>query len=98
MKYKIVGIEHAVGDFIPTSGRNANIQQHYDLYRLHSLKACKTCIGGLECVVVRCTPDLMGQIIADCGGKIDNVVSRTFDFETRNSFGKVNLVDYEVLN
>ena len=22
--------------FIPTSGRNANIQQHYDLYRLHT--------------------------------------------------------------
>lgn len=36
MKYKIVGNEHAVGDFIPTSGRNANIQQHYDLYRLHT--------------------------------------------------------------
>lgn len=37
MKYKIVGNEHAVGDFIPTSGRNANIQQHYDLYRLHAV-------------------------------------------------------------
>lgn len=72
MKYKIVGIEHAVGDFIPTSGRNANIQQHYDLYRLHSVKASKTCIGGLECVIVRCTPDQMGQIIADCGGKIED--------------------------
>ena len=41
MKYEIVGIEHAVGDFTPTSGRNANTVQHYDVYRLHTLKYSK---------------------------------------------------------
>ena len=32
MKYEIVGIEHAVGDFTPTTGKNANTVQHYDVY------------------------------------------------------------------
>ena len=32
MKYEIVGIEHAVGDFIPTTGKNANTVQHFDVY------------------------------------------------------------------
>ena len=38
MKYEIVGIEHAVGDFTPTTGKNANTVQHYDVYRLHTPK------------------------------------------------------------
>ena len=32
MKYEIVGIEHAVGDFTPTTGKNANTVQHFDVY------------------------------------------------------------------
>ena len=32
MKYEVVGIEHAVGDFTPTTGKNANTVQHYDVY------------------------------------------------------------------
>ena len=98
MKYKILAIEHAVGDFTPTTGRNANQVCHYDVYRLHSVKPSKTNIGGVECVIVRATPDQMGQIIADCGGKPENVINRTLDMEVRSSFGKINLTDYEVLN
>ena len=41
MKYEIVGIEHAVGDFTPTTGKNANTVQHYNVYRLHTLKNSK---------------------------------------------------------
>ena len=98
MKYKILAIEHAVGDFTPTTGRNANQKCHYDIYRLHSVKQSKTNIGGLECVVVRATPDQMGQIIADCGGTPESVINHTLDMEVRNSFGKINLTDYEVLD
>ena len=32
MKYEIVGVEHAVGDFTPTTGKNANTVQHFDVY------------------------------------------------------------------
>ena len=72
MKYEIVGIEHAVGDFTPTTGKNAN-------------------------TVVRATPDQMGQIIADLGGNIADVPGHILDMEVRNSFGKINLTDYEVV-
>ena len=88
MKYEIVGIEHAVGDFTPTSGRNANTVQHYDVYRLHTLKYSKDAYGKIT-AVVRATPDQMGQIVADLGGNIA--------MEIRNSFGKINLTDYEVV-
>lgn len=98
MKYKVLGIEHAVGEFTPKEGRNAGRVQHYDVYRLHSIKASKNCVGGYECVIVRANPDQMGQVIADCGGRLEDVINHTFDFEVRNSFGKVNLVDYEVLS
>ena len=98
MKYKILAIEHAVGDFTPTNGKNAGKSCHYDVYRLHTVKQSKTNIGGLECVIVRCTPDQMGMIIADCGGTDEAVVNRTLDMEVRNSFGKINLTDYEVLD
>lgn len=98
MKYKILAIEHSEGDFTPQNGKNAGQPCHFNLYRLHTVKSSKTNVGGLECVIVRATPDQMGMIIADCGGKIENVVNRTLDFEVRNSFGKVNLTDYEVMD
>ena len=47
MKYEIVGIEHAVGDFTPTTGKNANTVQHYDVYRLHTLKNSKDAYGQI---------------------------------------------------
>ena len=96
MKYEIVGIEHAVGDFTPTSGRNANTVQHYDVYRLHTLKNSKDAYGQIT-AVVRATPDQMGQIIADLGGNIADVPGHILDMEVRNSFGKINLTDYEVV-
>ena len=98
MKYKIVGIEHAVGDFTPINGRNAGKSQHYDVYRMHTVKNSKTCVGGYECVIVRATPDQMGQIVADCGGQLEKVVNRVLDLEVRNSFGKINLTDYEIVS
>ncbi len=96
MKYEIVGIEHAVGDFTPTSGRNANTVQHYDVYRLHTLKNSKDAYGQIT-AVVRATPDQMGQIVADLGGNIVDVPGHVLDMEVRNSFGKINLIDYEVV-
>ena len=96
MKYEIVGIEHAVGDFTPTSGQNANTVQHYDVYRLHTLKNSKDAYGQIT-AVVRATPDQMGQIIADLGGNIADVPGHILDMEVRNSFGKINLTDYEVV-
>lgn len=96
MKYEIVGIEHAVGDFTPTSGRNANTVQHYDVYRLHTLKNSKDAYGQIT-AVVRATPDQMGQIVADLGGNIVDVPGHVLDMEVRNSFGKLNLTDYEVV-
>ena len=96
MKYEIVGIEHAVGDFTPTSGRNANTVQHYDVYRLHTLKNSKDAYGQIT-AVVRATPDQMGQIVADLGGNIVDVPGHVLDMEVRNSFGKINLTDYEVV-
>ena len=96
MKYEIVGIEHAVGDFTPTSGKNANTVQHYDVYRLHTLKNSKDAYGQIT-AVVRATPDQMGQIIADLGGNIADVPGHVLDMEVRNSFGKINLTDYEVV-
>ena len=96
MKYEIVGIEHAVGDFTPTSGRNANTVQHYDVFRLHTLKNSKDAYGQIT-AVVRATPDQMGQIIADLGGNIADVPGHVLDMEVRNSFGKINLTDYEVV-
>lgn len=96
MKYEIVGIEHAVGDFTPTSGQNANTVQHYDVYRLHTLKYSKDAYGKIT-AVVRATPDQMGQIVADLGGNIADVPGHVLDMEIRNSFGKINLTDYEVV-
>ena len=96
MKYEIVGIEHAVGDFTPTTGKNANTVQHYDVYRLHTLKNSKDAYGQIT-AVVRATPDQMGQIIADLGGNIAGVPGHILDMEVRNSFGKINLTDYEVV-
>lgn len=96
MKYEIVGIEHAVGDFTPTTGKNANTVQHYDVYRLHTLKNSKDAYGQIT-AVVRATPDQMGQIIADLGGNIADVPGHILDMEVRNSFGKINLTDYEVV-
>ena len=96
MKYEIVGIEHAVGDFTPTSGRNANTVQHYDVFRLHTLKNSKDAYGQIT-AIVRATPDQMGQIIADLGGNIADVPGHVLDMEVRNSFGKINLTDYEVV-
>ena len=90
MKYEIVGIEHAVGDFTPTTGKNANTVQHYDVYRLHTLKNSKDAYGQIT-AVVRATPDQMGQIIADLGGNIADVPGHILDMEVRNSFGKINL-------
>lgn len=96
MKYEIVGIEHAVGDFTPTSGRNANTVQHYDIYRLHTPKNSKDAYGQIT-AVVRATPDQIGEIIADLGGNIAEVPGHVLDMEVRNSFGKINLTDYEVV-
>lgn len=97
MKYQIIGIEHAVGDFIPTNGKNAGQSQHYDLYRLHTQKKNAAIIGGYEAVVVRANPDQMGQIVAECGGTLDGVVNKVYDFDTRNSYGKINLTAWELL-
>ena len=96
MKYEIVGIEHAVGDFTPTTGKNANTVQHYDVYRLHTLKNSKDAYGQIT-AVVRATPDQMGQIIADLGGNIADVPGHILDMEVRNSFGKINLTDHDVV-
>ena len=96
MKYEIVGIEHVVGDFTPTAGKNANTVQHFDVYRLHTLKNSKDAYGQIT-AVVRATPDQMGQIIADLGGNIADVSGHILDMEVRNSFGKINLTDYEVV-
>lgn len=35
MKYEIVGIAHAVGDFTPPAGKNADTVRHYDVQRHH---------------------------------------------------------------
>lgn len=32
MKYEIVGIAHAVGDFTPPAGKNADTFRHYDVH------------------------------------------------------------------
>ena len=32
MKYEIVGIAHAVGDFTPPPGKNADAVRHYDVH------------------------------------------------------------------
>ena len=32
MKYEIVGIAHAVGDFTPPAGKNAHTVRHYDVH------------------------------------------------------------------
>ena len=96
MKYEIVGIEHAVGDFTPTTAKNANTVQHYDVYRLHTLKNSKDAYGQIT-AVVRAAPDQMGQIIADLGGNIADVPGHILDMEVHNSFGKINLTDHEVV-
>lgn len=96
MKHQIVGIEHAVGDFTPTTGRNANTVQHYDVYRLHTIRASMNAYGKIT-AVVRATPDQMGQIVAEFGGNIADVPGHVLDMEIRNSFGKLNLTDFEVV-
>lgn len=96
MKHQIVGIEHAVGDFTPTTGRNANTVQHYDVYRLHTIRDSKNAYGKIT-AVVRATPDQMGQIVAEFGGNIADVPGHVLDMEIRNSFGKLNLTDFEVV-
>lgn len=52
---------------------------------------------GKITAVVRATPDQMGQIVADLGGNIADVPGHVLDMEVRNSFGKINLTDYEVV-
>ena len=32
LKYEIVGITHAVGDFTPPAGKNADTVRHYDVH------------------------------------------------------------------
>ena len=52
MKYEIVGIEHAVGDFTPTTGKNANTVQHYDVYRKSSNSTYEAIGYGFHMMVV----------------------------------------------
>ena len=92
-----MAIEHAQGEFTPDKGKNAGTKQYYDIYRLHTLKPSRDTTGNVECVIVRCKPEQMGDIIAECGGKLENVVGRTLDMEVSKAFGKVNLDDFEVV-
>ena len=87
MKYEIVGIEHAVGDFTPTSGRNANTVQHYDVYRLHTLKNSKDAYGQIT-AVVRATPDQMGQDCCRPRRYIVDVPGHVLDMEVRKQLRK----------
>ena len=96
MKYEIVGSEHAVGDFTRTTCNNSISVQHYDVYRLLRLKNSKDAYGQIT-TVVRATPDQMGQIIADLSGNIADVPGHILDMEVRNSFGKINLTDHDVV-
>ena len=42
MKHEIVGIAHAVGDFTPPAGKNADTVRHYDVH-LHRKGAIPYC-------------------------------------------------------
>lgn len=42
MRYKIVGIAHAVGGFTPPAGKNADTVRHYDVH-LHRKDAIPYC-------------------------------------------------------
>lgn len=97
MKYTVLGIQHKVGSYTPTSGKNAGIEKTFDFYRLHCVKRNRENIGQTEVVQIRVEPDLMGQLIAECGGKPENVLNRKLDFETRETFQTVYLKDFEVV-
>lgn len=38
MKYNVLGIEHRVGSFTATAGKDAGKEISYDFYRLHCIK------------------------------------------------------------
>ena len=53
MKYNVLGIEHRVGSFTATAGKDAGKEISYDFYRLHCIKKSRENIGGVAVVPVR---------------------------------------------
>ena len=52
MKYNVLGIEHRVGSFTATAGKDAGKEISYDFYRLHCIKKSRENIGGVAVVPV----------------------------------------------
>lgn len=97
MKHTVLGIEHKVGKFTPTNGKNVGVEQEYDYFVLHSVKKNRENLGGVEVVKVRATPDMYAQLVAECGGKETDVLNRKIDFETAEYYKTVRLKDFEVV-
>ena len=83
MKYTVIGIQHKFGTFTPTAGKDAGTE--------------KENIGGMEVVPVRCTPDMYGQLVAECGGHPEDVLNRKIDFDTKELYKVTHLKDFEVV-
>lgn len=97
MKYTVIGIQHKCGTFTPTTGKDAGTEKEYDFYLLHSIKKNRENIGGMEVVPVRCSPDMYGQLVAECGGHPEDILNRKIDFETKELFKVTHLKDFEVV-
>ena len=84
MKYTVIGIQHKCGTFTPTTGKDAGTEKEYDFYLLHSIKKNRENIGGMEVVPVRCSPDVYGQLVAECGGHPEDILNRRLTSRLRN--------------
>lgn len=97
MKYNVLGIEHRCGSFTATAGKDVGKEISYDYYRLHCIKKSRENIGGVAVVPVRCSVDLFGQLVAECGGKPEDILNRKIDFEVKDYHGSETLKDFEVI-
>lgn len=59
MKHEIVGIAHAVGDFTPPAGKNADTVRHYDVH-LHRKGTSRIAAGIGLCYNLACKMAALG--------------------------------------
>lgn len=90
MKMQVVGIQRKAGTF---ENRETKKSYDYDNYNLH-------CVGkdievGGQCVrVVKLKASAAADLIAACGGKPEQIIGHTVDFE----FGRYDKVtNYELV-
>ena len=98
MKSTILAVEHSSGEFTPKDGRNAGKLCKFDFQRLHVLRKCRDNIGGVETILVKCSNEQFGELVADCGGTPEMVLNRPIDMDVEKNYGKYTLKEWEVLD